>query len=79
MRVMARAVPSEDSWGEDENRKGGGPDWFKDYMVARDLEDQEEDGLGNEADGLKRPLKMFLILFVSSRYLHMVLNQNKHK
>ena len=52
VRVMARAVPGEDSWGEDENRKGGGPDWFKDYMVARDLEDQEEDGLGNEADGL---------------------------
>ena len=52
MRVMARAVASEDSWGEDENRKGGGPDWFKDYMVARDLEDQEEDGLGSEADGL---------------------------
>jgi hypothetical protein len=52
MRVMARAVASEDSWGEDENRKGGGPDWFKDYMVARDLEDQEEDGLGSEVEGI---------------------------
>jgi hypothetical protein len=49
MRVMARAV---DSRGEDENRKGGGggPDWFKDYMMARDLEDQEEDGLGSEVE-----------------------------
>ena len=49
MRVMARAV---DGRGEGENRKGGGggPDWFKDYMLARDLEDQEEDGLGSEVE-----------------------------
>ena len=52
VRVMARAVPGEDSWGEDETRKGGGTDWFKDYMIAWDLADQEEDGLGNEAGGL---------------------------
>ena len=43
MRVMARAY---DGRGEGENGKGGGggPDWFKDYMQARDLADQEEDG-----------------------------------
>ena len=49
MRVMARAY---DGRGEGENGKGGGggPDWFKDYMMARDLEDQEEDGLGSEVE-----------------------------
>ena len=52
VRVVARAVPGDDGWGEDETRKGAGQDWFKDYMIARDLADQEEDGFGNEAGGL---------------------------
>ena len=43
MRVMARE-------GENGKGGGGGPDWFKDYMLARDLEDQEEDGLGSEVE-----------------------------
>jgi hypothetical protein len=43
MRVMAR---------EGENGKGGvgGSDWFRDYMQARDLAEQEEDGLGSEVE-----------------------------
>ena len=49
VRVMARAVPGAD---EDETRKGAGQDWFRDYMIAKDLADQEEDRLGDEAGGL---------------------------
>ena len=49
VRVMARAVPGAD---EDEARKGAGPDWFRDYMLAKDLADQEEDRLGDAAGGL---------------------------
>ena len=43
MKVMAR---------EGENVKGGegGSDWFRDYMQARDLADQGEDGVGSEVE-----------------------------
>ena len=47
-RVMARAMPGS---GEDDARKEG-PDWFRDYMLAKDLADQEEDRLGDAAGGL---------------------------
>ena len=49
VRVMACAVPGAD---EDETRKGAGQDWFRDYMIAKDLADQEEDRLRDEAGGL---------------------------
>ena len=48
VRVMARAMPGAD---EDDARKGG-PDWFRDYMLAKDLADQEEDRLGDATRGL---------------------------
>jgi hypothetical protein len=47
-RVMARAMPGagkDDAWN-------GGPDRFRDYMLAKDLADQEEDRLGHAAGGL---------------------------
>ena len=37
--------------GEDDARKGG-PDQFRDYMLAKDLSEQEEDKLGDTAGGL---------------------------
>jgi hypothetical protein len=42
--VVARALLGADGWGEYETRKGAGQYWFWDYMIARDLADQE--GLG---------------------------------
>ena len=45
---MARAMPGS---GEDDARKGG-PDWFRDYMLSKDLSEQEEDKLGNTSGGL---------------------------
>ena len=43
MKVMARE-------GENGKGGGGGPDWFRDYMQARDLADQGEDGVGSEVE-----------------------------
>ena len=47
-RVMARAMPGA---GEVDARKGG-PDWFRDYILAKDLAEQEEDKLGDTSGGL---------------------------
>ena len=43
MKVMARE-------GENVKGGGGGSDWFRDYMQARDLADQGEDGVGSEVE-----------------------------
>ena len=34
--------------------RAGDKDWFKDYMISKDLADQDEDGLGADDDGLAR-------------------------
>ena len=43
MKVMARE-------GENVKGGGGGSKWFRDYMQARDLADQVEDGVGSEVE-----------------------------
>ena len=40
--VTAAPQASDQSWGTQ--------DWFKDYMMAKDLAEQAEDGLGGTAD-----------------------------
>jgi hypothetical protein len=45
---MARAMPGS---GEDYERKGG-LYWFRDYMLSKDLSEQEEDKIGNTSGGL---------------------------
>ena len=45
---MARAMPG---FGEDDEGKRG-PEWFRDYMLSKDLSEQEEDKLGNTSGGL---------------------------